>query len=150
LLLGLAVLPGLVQQPDQRCAQFFFIRRQSDESTGMREGTPGLPLETPDQFRVQGDAVAQNLLALGHAPGMKVMKILELQALEKITAVAPSGGFQFLVGSGLEPLGDQPAQAGYVDIYARGIHRNGRPVRHDPAIAGVVDQSPQLGQAPAK
>ena len=90
------------------------------------------------------------VLALGHAPGLKIVQVGEILALEQLAPKALRQLLQPLGRDGLDPAGEGSPHGDHVDQGVGGIEADGVPVRLDPRPVRLVDQRAKAAQAPAQ
>ena len=88
LLLGLAELARGIEQPDQRRAMRFLVRRQADQRARKPRRSLRIAGKALDELGQERCLVTQGLLAFGDAPGVEGVETREFEAFQHITAVA--------------------------------------------------------------
>jgi ubiquinone/menaquinone biosynthesis C-methylase UbiE len=97
----------------------------------------------------QGDVQAPEPAPLRHEPGLESRAAVDLQAIEKIAGVERLEGLQLRRRHGLEVLFG-PGDLDRIDGAVRKIDPDAVALRLDPAPGRLVDQAPDLAEAPAQ
>src|SRR5436190_18153658 len=106
--------------------------------------------ETLDELGEQRCLIAQGLLALGDAPGVKGVKARKFQTLQQIAAKARGRGDQRLSRHLTQPSGDQFLELARVDRNALGIEAHAVAIAEHAFSPILVDQAPDLRQTPTQ
>ena len=88
--------------------------------------------------------------ALGDAPGLELEEAPELEPIQQLATKLPGQGEQRVGGRAVEARRQRFAHGEQVDDGAGGLEGHGLAVGHDAAAARLVDERPQLAQAPAQ
>ena len=150
LLLGLALTAGRVQQPNQDSPRRLVVWRQAHQVAGMGQSLWRFFFQSAYQLSEQRDAVANRALAFRYAPPVKVVKIRELHAFQEVAAEASRRVLQGLDRCAVEAVGHQLPEPDNIDRDVADVDSDHRAIGYDAPAALVVDQSAQLGQAPAQ
>jgi hypothetical protein len=150
LLLGLAAPPGPDQQAklgDSRREGVGVDLHQLPRVTERRLGLVGQPL---DQGRQHLGLQPPRILALGHAPGLEVVQVGQVLALEQLApeprGEALEGRRVQRVDTGAKGLAHQDD----VDLRIARREAHGLSIRHDARPVRLVDQRAEPAQAPAQ
>jgi hypothetical protein len=90
-----------------------------------------------------------HILALGHAPGLEVGQVVEVESFEKLAAEGADKPFECVDRKIPEPLRVAP-ERGEVDLGAVRLESHGLAVGNNAMRVAIVDQCAKPAQAPAE
>lgn len=97
-----------------------------------------------------GDTATAKTPPLSGQPSPEERAAVDLHPVEKLPGKHRAQCFQTLRRKPLDALRDRAADLDRVHVTAREVEADGVGLRPDPAAVGLVDEAPDLTQAPAK
>lgn len=148
LLLGLAPAAGGRQDAHELRARRLVERVDGGQRPRVGQRRLGISVQARDERAQERRVELARLLALGHAPGLEVEEVAEVEALEELPAELAREGEKLPERRAVEPRGAALPQGEDVDIGAPRGEGHAVARGEDPREVWVVHDRPEPAQAP--